>query len=153
MPVNYLSYLKVDSLLSLQEPQSDPAEHDEMLFIIIHQVYELWFRLLLHELDKVKQDFSNDRLHGAIATLTRVRNVLKTLVGQLDVLETMTPLSFSAFRPAGVGLRLPVAAVPRVRISVGLQAQRDAEAPRSELGRLRSSSAPAARTVGRGPSL
>jgi tryptophan 2,3-dioxygenase len=98
MPVNYLSYLKVDSLLSLQEPQSDPAEHDEMLFIIIHQVYELWFRLLLHELDKVKQDFSNDRLHGAIATLTRVRNVLKTLVGQLDVLETMTPLSFSAFR-------------------------------------------------------
>jgi tryptophan 2,3-dioxygenase len=98
MPVNYLSYLKVDALLALQEPQSDPAEHDEMLFIVIHQVYELWFKLVLHELDKVKQDLSANRLHGAMATLTRVRTVLKTLVGQLDVLETMTPLSFSAFR-------------------------------------------------------
>ena len=98
MPISYLSYLKIDRLLSLQEPASEPEEHDELLFIVIHQVYELWFKLVLHELDKVKADFSGNRLFDAIATLKRVRTVLKTLVGQLDVLETMTPLSFSAFR-------------------------------------------------------
>jgi tryptophan 2,3-dioxygenase len=98
MPINYLSYLKVDELLALQRPESDPEEHDEMLFIVIHQVYELWFKLVLHEIDKVKLDFSGNRLFGALATLVRVRTILKTLVGQLDILETMTPLSFSAFR-------------------------------------------------------
>jgi tryptophan 2,3-dioxygenase len=98
MPISYLSYLKIDRLLALQEPASEPAEHDELLFIVIHQVYELWFKLVLHELDKVKADFSGNRLFDAIATLKRVRTVLKTLVGQLDILETMTPLSFSAFR-------------------------------------------------------
>jgi tryptophan 2,3-dioxygenase len=98
MPIDYVSYLKIDELLALQRPESDPEEHDEMLFIVIHQVYELWFKLLLHELDKTKLDFSANRLYDALATLGRVRTVLKTLVGQLDILETMTPLSFSAFR-------------------------------------------------------
>jgi tryptophan 2,3-dioxygenase len=69
-----------------------------MLFIVIHQVYELWFRLLLHEFEKVKNDFSNNDLFGAIHTFKRVRTIMKTLVGQLDILETMTPISFLAFR-------------------------------------------------------
>jgi tryptophan 2,3-dioxygenase len=69
-----------------------------MLFIVVHQTYELWFKLLLHEFDKIKEDFTNGRLFEAIASFKRVRTVMKTLVGQLDVVETMTPMSFSSFR-------------------------------------------------------
>jgi tryptophan 2,3-dioxygenase len=96
--LTYASYLHVDRLLDLQEPRSAPPEHDEMLFIVIHQVYELWFKEVLHEVGKIRSDFSAGDLYGAIHTLKRVRTILKTLVGQLDVLETMTPMSFSAFR-------------------------------------------------------
>jgi tryptophan 2,3-dioxygenase len=96
--VNYASYLKVEKLLALQEPLSDPEQHDELLFIIIHQVYELWFRQMLHEIDRLKTDFTEGELFGAIARVQRLRTIMKTLVGQLDILETMTPLSFSAFR-------------------------------------------------------
>jgi tryptophan 2,3-dioxygenase len=96
--LTYGSYLKVDELLALQVPESRPVEHDEELFIVIHQVYELWFKLLLHEFDKVRRDLSANRLHEALHTLKRVRMVLKTIVGQLDVLETMTPTSFASFR-------------------------------------------------------
>ena len=96
--MNYSSYLQVEKLLALQDPRSDPEEHDELLFIIIHQVYELWFRQMLHEIDKLKTDFTKGELYGAIATFQRLRTIMKTLVGQLDILETMTPLSFSAFR-------------------------------------------------------
>jgi len=96
--MDYASYLEIERLLALQHPRSDPEEHDELLFIVIHQVYELWFKVLLHELDKIKRDFSSDDLFGAIHTFKRARTILKTLVGQLDILETMTPLSFSAFR-------------------------------------------------------
>jgi tryptophan 2,3-dioxygenase len=98
MALTYASYLKLEPLLELQEPRSTPPEHDEMLFIVIHQVYELWFKLLLHELDKIKADFSANDLYGAIHTFKRCRTVMKTLVGQLDILETMTPMSFSSFR-------------------------------------------------------
>jgi tryptophan 2,3-dioxygenase len=69
-----------------------------MLFIVIHQVYELWFKETLHELEKVKRDFTAGDLYGAIHTWKRVRTIMKTLVQQLDILETMTPMSFSAFR-------------------------------------------------------
>lgn len=96
--LTYGSYLRVDELLKLQTPQSDPVEHDEELFIIIHQVYELWFKLLLHELDKACADLSANRLHDVLHTLKRVRMVLKTIVGQIDILETMTPTSFASFR-------------------------------------------------------
>ena len=96
--ITYGSYLKVNELLALQRPLSSPAEHDELLFIVIHQVYELWFKLLLHELEKIKRDFTANALFGAIATFKRGRTVMKTLVGQLDILETMTPMSFAAFR-------------------------------------------------------
>jgi len=98
MELNYASYLKLDKLLDLQEPLSLPEEHDEMLFIVIHQVYELWFKLLLHELERIKADFSGNDLFRAIAGFKRIRTVMKTLVGQLDILETMTPMSFSGFR-------------------------------------------------------
>jgi len=98
MDQTYARYLKIEELLALQQPQSRPAEHDETLFIVIHQVYELWFKLLLHELEKIKRDYSAGDLFAAIATWKRVRMVLKTLVGQLDILETMTPMSFRTFR-------------------------------------------------------
>ena len=96
--LTYASYLKLDRLLDLQEPRSSPPEHDEMLYIVIHPVYELWFKEVLHEIGKIRKDFSAGDLYGSIHTLKRVRTIMKTLVGQLDILETMTPMSFSAFR-------------------------------------------------------
>ena len=98
MSLSYADYLKIDELLSLQKGRSTPPEHDETLFIVIHQTYELWFKLLLHEIEKVKGDFSEGILFGAIHTFKRMRTVMKTLVAQLDVLETMTPMSFTSFR-------------------------------------------------------
>jgi tryptophan 2,3-dioxygenase len=98
MPLTYASYLALDELLDLQRPRSEPAEHDEMLFIVIHQTYELWFKLMLHELEKVGRDFRAGELWGAVHTLKRCRTIMKTLVGQLDILETMTPMSFRSFR-------------------------------------------------------
>lgn len=96
--LTYASYLRIEELLGLQRPRSEPPEHDEMLFIVIHQVYELWFKEILHEIEKVKRDFTAGDLWGAVHTLKRVRTILKTAVGQLDILETMTPMSFTAFR-------------------------------------------------------
>jgi tryptophan 2,3-dioxygenase len=96
--LTYGSYLRVNELLQLQTPKSNPPEHDEELFIVIHQVYELWFKLLLHEIDKACADLSANRLHDVLHTLKRVRMVLKTIVGQIDILETMTPSSFASFR-------------------------------------------------------
>ena len=96
--LTYADYLQLDGLLDLQKPRSTPPEHDEMLFIVIHQVYELWFKEMLHEVEKVKRDFSAGDLYGAIHTFKRLRTIMKTLVQQLDILETMTPMSFSAFR-------------------------------------------------------
>jgi len=98
MALTYESYLSLNTLLDLQRPRSSPPEHDEMIFIITHQTYELWFKLLLHELEKVNGDFSGGDLYGAIHTLKRCRTIMKTLVGQLDILETMTPMSFTSFR-------------------------------------------------------
>lgn len=96
--VTYTSYLKVDELLSLQQPRSDEPEHDEMLFIIIHQVYELWFKQMLHELDYLAGRLQANEPERALQTLHRLLTILKTVVAQVDVLETMTPLDFNAFR-------------------------------------------------------
>ena len=96
--LNYATYLELDGLLQLQQPQSSPPEHDEMLFIIIHQVHELWFKEMLHELDLAGRQFRAGDLWGVVAALKRVRMILKTLVGQVDILETMTPESFESFR-------------------------------------------------------
>ena len=96
--VTYGSYLRVDDLLELQQPRSTGPEHDELLFIVIHQVYELWFKELLHELDRVRQLLTADDTHRAQHTLKRILTILKVLVAQLDILETMTPLEFKSFR-------------------------------------------------------
>lgn len=96
--VTYGSYLRVDDLLELQQPRSDGPEHDEMLFIVIHQVYELWFKEILHEIDRVNELLGADEAHRAQHTLKRVLTILKVLVAQLDILETMTPLEFLSFR-------------------------------------------------------
>ncbi len=98
MALTYHEYLKLDKLLDLQHPRSEPPQHDEYLFIIIHQVYELWFKLLLIEFAKINRNFSNNELFDAIASFKRVRMILKTLVQQIDILETMTPMSFEGFR-------------------------------------------------------
>jgi tryptophan 2,3-dioxygenase len=98
MTVTYSSYLKLDQLLSLQEPRPGPLEHDETLFVIIHQVYELWFKEVLHELDYLQQLLRADDTPLAGATLKRILTILKTLVAQIDVLETITPLNFLTFR-------------------------------------------------------
>jgi tryptophan 2,3-dioxygenase len=94
----YGGYLKIDDLLSLQQPRSAGPEHDETLFIIIHQVYELWFKELLHELDHVMQLLELDESHRSQHTLKRILTILKVMVAQLDILATMTPLEFLSFR-------------------------------------------------------
>ncbi len=98
MDLTYPSYLHLDQLLSLQQPRSTPPEHDEIIFIVVHQAYELWFKLLLHEFDKIRGDLSAGHLYGAITTFKRVRTVLKTMVEQMDILDTLTPMSFNSFR-------------------------------------------------------
>jgi tryptophan 2,3-dioxygenase len=95
--MTYGEYLRIPELLSLQQLQSD-AEHDELLFITIHQVYELWFQQILHELDRLVGWIDDDELVRGGHQLVRVLKILKTMVGQLDVLETMTPLEFLSFR-------------------------------------------------------
>src|SRR5437764_1733618 len=96
--VTYSSYLKIDDLLSLQQPRSEGPEPDEMLFIVIHQVYELWFKELLHEFDRVRRLLEDDEPHRAQHILKRILTILKVMVAQLDILETMTPLEFLSFR-------------------------------------------------------
>lgn len=98
MAVTYASYLRLDELLTLQVPESDPPEHDETLFIIIHQAYEVWFKQILHELDHLVVLLDSSDLARARHTLRRVRTIMKLLVSQVDVLETMTPMEFLSFR-------------------------------------------------------
>ena len=108
MAVTYSSYLKLDELLALQRPLSDGPEHDETLFIVIHQVYELWFKELLHELDFLIETLGQRDPARALHTLKRVLTILKVIVHQIDILETMTPLEFLSFRArleAGSGLQ------------------------------------------------
>ncbi|MCB9229370.1 MAG: tryptophan 2,3-dioxygenase [Deltaproteobacteria bacterium] len=97
MELTYSAYLKLDQLLNSQQPLS-PDEHDEMLFIVIHQSYELWFKQLLHEKELLNQSLTGGCEFQAMATLRRMLSILKTVVNQVDILETMTPLSFAAFR-------------------------------------------------------
>jgi tryptophan 2,3-dioxygenase len=96
--LTYTSYLQVDELLQLQKPLSEGPEHDEMLFIIIHQTYELWFKQLLHELEAAAKALESGDSHYALALLGRIRTIMKVCVTQVDILETMTPLQFNAFR-------------------------------------------------------
>lgn len=96
--LTYTSYLAVDELLKLQRPLSTGPEHDEMLFIIIHQTYELWFKQLIHEFTEAQRAMESGNSHYSLAILGRIRTILKVCVTQIDILETMTPLQFNAFR-------------------------------------------------------
>ena len=106
--VNYSDYLRLESILHAQFPESNRLErpaHDEMLFIVIHQAYELWFRQLLHEaesiaeiLDKPSVNDNSPELQTLVHRLSRMVTILKLLVHQIDVMETMTPMDFLEFR-------------------------------------------------------
>ncbi|MFC4335382.1 tryptophan 2,3-dioxygenase [Salininema proteolyticum] len=95
-PLTYGSYLALDEILSAQRPRSD--EHDELLFITIHQVYELWFQQLLHELAEAGRRMDAGDTHHVLRILRRSLEILKVAVTQIDVLETMTPTQFNSFR-------------------------------------------------------
>ncbi|SEG35315.1 tryptophan 2,3-dioxygenase family protein [Bosea lathyri] len=159
--LSYGDYLQVDRLLSCQAPESLKAgaeAHDEMLFIIVHQAYELWFRQILHELDRIQQDFAaspvaDEHLGRITAGLSRIHEILKLLVGQLDVLETMTPAGFLEFRdlltPASgfqsvqfrlIETRLGLADALRIRIDDQSMSERLAPEDRDKLKADRSPS-------------
>jgi tryptophan 2,3-dioxygenase len=97
-PLSYNKYLRVADLIGLQDCLSDPKHHDELLFITIHQAYELWFKQILHEIDAAIVLMNEDRLTAAARALRRVVEIEKLLVNQIHLLETMTPISFLAFR-------------------------------------------------------
>lgn len=94
---DYASYLRIDQLLDLQQPLT-PGAHDEMLFIVVHQVYELWFKLILHELDAAAAALDELRPHAAVGPLRRAVGVEELLIEQLRVLESMSPDGFMRFR-------------------------------------------------------
>ena len=104
--LTYSSYLKVPELLELQQPQSSPQHHDELLFILVHQTYELWFKELLHDLDAVVANLrragaapeSHDAVYEAARLLRRCTEITRVLVEQFTILETMLPTHFLAFR-------------------------------------------------------
>jgi tryptophan 2,3-dioxygenase len=96
--ITYGSYLKVSELLALQEPLAVPRQQDEVLFIVVHQVYELWFKQILHELQHALTSLESDQLMAATRTLKRVITIQQILTQQVDVLETMTPVDFNRFR-------------------------------------------------------
>jgi tryptophan 2,3-dioxygenase len=96
--LTYASYLRIDDLVALQQPQSEPQHHDEMLFIIIHQIYELWFKQMLHELEAAIRYLDGDDALRTTRALARVHAIQRVLEQQVDVLETMTPYEFNAFR-------------------------------------------------------
>ncbi len=95
--LNYMNYLAVDELLTLQRPVSEGPEHDELLFITIHQVYELWFKQLLHELEQAQRQMAEVRTQDVLATLNGVKTILAVCIRQVGVLVTMTLLHFSTF--------------------------------------------------------
>jgi tryptophan 2,3-dioxygenase len=97
-PLSYNKYLRVPDLINLQDCLSDPAHHDELLFITVHQAYELWFKQILHELDAAIVLLGEDRLTAATRAIRRVVDIEKLLVNQIHILESMTPISFLAFR-------------------------------------------------------
>jgi tryptophan 2,3-dioxygenase len=94
--LTYARYLALDEVLGAQRPRS--LEHDELLFIVVHQVYELWFKQLLHELRHAQRLLADGHTAPVVHTLRRVLTILKVVVAQIDVLETMTPREFTGFR-------------------------------------------------------
>jgi tryptophan 2,3-dioxygenase len=97
-PLSYNKYLRVQDLINLQDCLSDPVHHDELLFITVHQAYELWFKQILHELDAANILLEEDRVPAATRAVKRIVDIEKLLVDQIHILESMTPISFLAFR-------------------------------------------------------
>ena len=97
-PLTYGTYLRIPQLLELQKSLSSPAHHDEALFIIIHQVYELWFKLVLHELDSAAAEIEQDHVYEGTRLLRRVVEIQRLLIHQVRILETMRPQDFLGFR-------------------------------------------------------
>lgn len=96
--LTYNDYLKIPELLSLQIPQSNPPHHDESLFIIIHQAYELWFKLILHEMGSARDEMKAKNILRAHHFIHRIGQIMKLLVQQIHILETMSPIEFLEFR-------------------------------------------------------
>ena len=96
--LTYNDYLKIPELLSLQQPQSEPAHHDELLFIIIHQAYELWFKLILHEMENAIRYMGEKKILRAHHFMKRITEIMRLLVQQIHILETMSPAEFLEFR-------------------------------------------------------
>ena len=97
-PLSYNKYLRVQDLINLQDCLSSPAHHDELLFITVHQAYELWFKQILHEIDAAIVLMEDDRVPAATRAVRRVVEIEKLLVNQIHILEGMSPISFLAFR-------------------------------------------------------
>lgn len=107
-PVYYSEYLQLNKILNAQQPESSKEgirADDEMLFIIIHQTYELWFKQIIHELNIVREIFKQENIHNnapdiynSVHRLKRICAILNTAVSQMSILETMTPLDFLDFR-------------------------------------------------------
>lgn len=95
---DYADYLKLDMILNAQEPLSDPAHHDEMLFIIQHQTTELWFKLVIHELTSAMDHIRADELEPCFKILARIKHIQTTLMQQWSVLATLTPSEYAEFR-------------------------------------------------------
>ena len=91
--LTYSSYLAVDELLTLQRPLSDGPEHDELLFIVIHQTYELWFKQVIHEIQAAQRSLESGNTFYSLGLLGRIRTILKVCVSQIDILETMTEIT------------------------------------------------------------
>jgi len=97
-PLSYNKYLRVSELIDLQTCLSAPTHHDELLFITVHQAYELWFKQILHEIDAAIGLMDKDRSAEAGLAMRRVVEIEKLLIAQIHILETMTPISFLGFR-------------------------------------------------------
>lgn len=97
-PLSYNQYLRVRELIDLQTCLSSPTHHDELLFITVHQAYELWFKQILHEIDAALGLMDGDRVGEAALAMRRVVEIEKLLIAQIHILETMTPISFLGFR-------------------------------------------------------
>src|SRR5437879_11761808 len=105
LDLDYEGYLKLDELLKLQHPLAEPPTHDETLFIIVHQVFELWFKLVLHEIDKIFEMLDNDDVIESERLIRRLTSIIRLFIPKLSVLEAMMPSDViqlrDGLRPAG----------------------------------------------------